>query len=135
MTDSRFTLEEAQALVPWLQETFDALEPLKAELARSKERVQSLMTRIQSNGGARAEAELEEATRAQYEAEDRIDEHAYAIVERGILIRSLDRGWSTSRLCATAAGSISAGWLGSRISRTGKRWMRDSPGASLCNLS
>ena len=50
-----FTLEEAHTLVPWLQETFDAIETLKAELARAKSRIQELVTRMQSNGGAKAE--------------------------------------------------------------------------------
>ena len=42
--DTHFTLEEAHALVPWLQETFDAIETLKAELARAKSRSQELVT-------------------------------------------------------------------------------------------
>ena len=92
MTDRHFTLQEAQAQVPWLQETLDAIEPLKAELGSAKERIQGLMTRTQSNGGARAEKELEEAIRVQHEAEDRIDELAYAIFERGIFIKSLEQG-------------------------------------------
>ena len=41
MTDPRFTLDEAQALVPQLQETFGAIAPLKAELARAQECVQA----------------------------------------------------------------------------------------------
>ena len=40
ITERHFTLDEAQALVPWLQATFDAIEPLKAELALATERVQ-----------------------------------------------------------------------------------------------
>ena len=31
MTERHFTLDEAHALVPWLQQTFDALGPLKPE--------------------------------------------------------------------------------------------------------
>ena len=92
MNYHHFTLQEAQALVPWLQETFDAIEPLKADLGSAKERTQGLMTRTQSNGGARAQEELEEAIRVLHEAEDRIDELAYAIFERGIFIRSLEQG-------------------------------------------
>ena len=87
-----FTLEEAQAMVPWLQETCDTIEPLKKQLAGAKENVQSLMTRMQSNGGAKAEEELEEATRALHEAQDGMDERAYAIVERGIVLRDVEQG-------------------------------------------
>ena len=92
MSDRHFALEEARALVPWLQQTFDAIEPLRTELASAKDRVRSLMTRVQSNGGSRAEQEIEEATRVLHEAQERIDEHAYAITERGIVLRSVEQG-------------------------------------------
>ncbi len=55
MTDRHFTLQEARALVPWLQQVFDVIKPLQTELAGAKDHVRSLMTRIQSNGGSRAE--------------------------------------------------------------------------------
>ena len=92
MTNRYFTLEEAQVMVPWLQETFDAIEPLKKQLAGAKEKVRSLMTRMQSNGGAKAEEEIEGATRALHEAQDGMDERAYAIVERGIVLRNVEQG-------------------------------------------
>ena len=95
--DSYFTLDEAQALVPWLQETFDAIETLKAELARAKSQVQRVETRMQSNGGSKAEEELAEADRAVQQTENEIEEHAYAIVQRDITVRSLDKGLAVSR--------------------------------------
>jgi len=79
-------------MVPWLQKTFDAIEPLKGRLAGAKEKVQSIMTRMQSNGGAKAEEELGEATRALHEAQDGMDERAYAIMERGIVLRDVEQG-------------------------------------------
>ena len=59
MTNRYFTLEEAQAMVPWLQETFDTIEPLKEQLTGAREKVQSLVNRMQSNGGGKAEGALE----------------------------------------------------------------------------
>ena len=88
--DRYFTLQEAQALVPWLQQTFDSIEPLSHELERAKQRVQRLMTRIQSNGGANPEQELAEATHALHEVQESIDELAYAIVERDIILRTVE---------------------------------------------
>ena len=73
--DRHFTLQEAQALVAWLQRTFDAMEPLRRELAGTKARVRSVMARMQSNGGASAEEELEESTRALHETQSRMDQH------------------------------------------------------------
>ena len=92
MTNRYFTLEEAQALVPWLQETFDTIEPLKEQLTGAREKVQSLVNRMQSNGGGKAEGALEEATRALHEAQDGMDERAYTIVERGIVLRDVEQG-------------------------------------------
>ena len=44
--DRYFTLQEAQSLVPWLQEKFDAIEPLKEQLARLGS-LRSLDTRLE----------------------------------------------------------------------------------------
>ena len=90
--DTYFTLEEAQALLPWLQETFDAVETLKADLARAKSQLQSVETRMQSNGGSKAEEELAEANRTVQEVENEIEERAYSVVQRDITVRSLDKG-------------------------------------------
>jgi hypothetical protein len=91
-TDRYFTLEEAQGLVPWLQSAFDAIEPLKRQLARAKDMVQELSVVMQSNGGGSTQDKLEQAQQDLQDAEDSIDEHAYAIVERGIILRSVERG-------------------------------------------
>ena len=90
--DRYFTLQEAQDLVPWLQERFDAIEPLKQQLARAIHRVQELTVAMQSNGGASMQDQLEQAQQDLQEAEDGIDEHADAIVERGIILRSVEHG-------------------------------------------
>ena len=90
--DRYFTLQEAQGLVPWLQETFDAIEPLKEQLATAKPRVLELTVSTQSNGGTETQDQLEQAHQDLQDAEDGIDEHAYAIVERGMVLRSVERG-------------------------------------------
>ena len=87
-----FTLQEAQALVPWLQVTFDAIEPLRQQFALAIRTVQQLTTAIQSNGGARAHEQLEQAQQDLRDAEVTVNEHTSAIVERGIILRSVERG-------------------------------------------
>ena len=47
---------------------------------------------MQSNGGARARRELEEASRAHQAARRSIDEGLQAVIERGIIVRSVERG-------------------------------------------
>ncbi len=87
-----FTLAEAQAVVPWLQETFDAIASLKAEMERAQARVAELAAHVRSNGGSRTRGELERARRAGESARQRIEERVQAVVERGIIVRSVDRG-------------------------------------------
>jgi len=120
--DRYFTLQEAQALVAWLQRTFDTIEPLKDELASARARVRSFMARIHSNGGASPEEELQEATRTLHETQERIDQLAYS--------GASSRAWWTFRRPGTAARYISAGWLASPPSPTGMRPMWDLPDAS-----
>ena len=92
MTERLFTLEEAQELVPWLQEIFDAIEPLKAELDGAETRAKELVIHMQSNGGTRTRKEMEEASRTQQVARQRIDEQLQKIADRGIVIRTADQG-------------------------------------------
>ena len=92
MPDPMFTLAEAQELVPWLQEVFDAIEPLKAELSGAEARGKELLTRMQSNGGSKTRQEMEESSRTQQVARQRIDEHLQKVADRGIVIRSAAEG-------------------------------------------
>ena len=90
--DRHFTLHEAQGLVPWLQEKFDAIEPLKNELVRAKDRIQELTAIMRSNGGGSTQAQLEQAQQDLQGAEDSIDGHTNAIIERGIILRTVEPG-------------------------------------------
>ena len=87
-----FTVQEAQELVPWLRQTFDAIEPLKDDLTRIKSRVQSVITRVRSNGGDNAGKDMDEATKALLVIQNRMSELSDSIVERGIILRSVDQG-------------------------------------------
>ena len=87
-----FTLAEAQGLVPWLQQTFDSMEPLRADLVRAQARITELVGHMQSNGGSKARRELEEASQARRVARRRMDERLEAVIERGIIVRSVERG-------------------------------------------
>ena len=87
-----FTLAEAQGLVPWLQETFDSMEPLRAALVRAQARITELVGHMQSNGGSKARRELEEASQARKAARQSMDERLEEVIERGIIVRSVERG-------------------------------------------
>ena len=87
-----FSLDEARELLPWLQESFDAIRPMLDELNEEKLRVRALLTRLQSNGGPGADRELAEAAKSLHRTQEQIDERLYAVTERGILVRSVDHG-------------------------------------------
>ena len=87
-----FTLAETQGLVPWLQETFDSMEPLRADMARAQARITELLAHMQSNGGSKARRELEEASRARKAARQSMDDRLQEVIERGIIVRSVERG-------------------------------------------
>ena len=82
-----FSLDEARELLPWLQESFDAIRPMLDELNEEKLRVRALLTRLQSNGGPGADRELAETTKSLHRTQEQIDERLYAVTERGILVR------------------------------------------------
>ena len=78
MESDQFTLEEANALVPWLAETFQRLADLRDELAALRGR---------AGGGAvdRANEDLEALERA-------LDDGLQEILDRGIMVRDVASG-------------------------------------------
>ena len=73
MESDQFTLEEANTLVPWLEEMFQRLSEIRQELADSK-------------GEAGQPEEMSE--RLMQALEDGVQE----ILDKGIIVRDVDRG-------------------------------------------
>ena len=93
MENSRrhFTLEEARGLVPWRQETFDGLAPLRDRVKRLNGEIEGLLDRMRSNGGSDAEERLELNRRALSEVSEALADGLRRVLERGIVVRSVDR--------------------------------------------
>ena len=87
-----FTLEEANDLVPWLEERFEAMAPLRAELVRQQEELLSLLRRRRSNGHSSSEEEIAETERVVSELTRRLQEAVAEITGRGIQVRDIGRG-------------------------------------------
>ena len=81
MASRYFTLEEAQGLVIWLEETFQALAPLRRRLSELHDEIRELQDRMRSNGGGA----VDETSRL-------IEERIQPIHERGILVKSIQQG-------------------------------------------
>jgi len=92
MEERHFTLEEANAQVPWLEETFASLTPLENELTERHSSLLELLRQRSSNGAASTNEEI----RAQQLAIERINEQLrqslQEITDRGIMVRNLERG-------------------------------------------
>lgn len=92
MTDRHFTLEEANGLVPWMEETFAAMMPLRQELVQSQERLLGLLRRRRSNGHSSSDEEIAAAQREVDRLTQQLQERLKEITDRGILVRDVGRG-------------------------------------------
>ncbi len=92
MTGGHFTLEEANALVPWLEETFARMMPLRQDLVQAQEQLLGLLRRRRSNGHSSSEEEITAAQREVGRLTQQLQEQLKEITDRGILVRDVGRG-------------------------------------------
>ena len=92
MQERTFTLTEANDLVPWLEERFQAMAPLRAELVRQQESLLALLRRRRSNGHSSSEEEISETQRIVSQLTQRLQDAVSEITGRGILVRDIGRG-------------------------------------------
>ncbi len=86
MESDQFTLDEANALVPWLAETFRKLDLVRQEYVSLQERLSELAN---SSGSADETSQL--AERAELLARQ-IEEGVEEILDRGIIVRDVATG-------------------------------------------
>ena len=82
----QFTLDEANALVPWLAETFRKLELVRQEYVTLQERISELAKRSGSDGETAQLAASAELLARQ------IEEAVEEILDRGIIVRDVAIG-------------------------------------------
>ena len=86
MESDQFTLDEANALVPWLAETFRKLELVRQEYVTLQERISELAKRSGSNDETAQLAASAELLARQ------IEEAVEEILDRGIIVRDVAIG-------------------------------------------
>ncbi len=86
MESDQFTLDEANALVPWLEETFQKLELVRQEYITLQERLSEL---AKSSGSTDETSQL--AASAELLARQ-IEEGVEEILDRGIIVRDVSTG-------------------------------------------
>ena len=87
-----FDRDEANALVPWLEERFAAMSPLRAELVQRQEELLSLLRHRRSNGHSSSEEEIRAAENDVARLTQRLQEAVAEITSQGILVRDIGRG-------------------------------------------
>ena len=91
MTPRHFTLEEANAMLPWLAETFSALMPIREELVQEQERLLVMMRGGRGNGSSSHGTEIRELQRKVDRLTEDLQRVAREISQRGIIVRDINR--------------------------------------------
>ncbi len=92
MRHQQFTLEEANALVPWLEETFQRLAPGRQEHLALQERLAELLRRRSGNGSSSSNEELGRVQESVARLARQIEEGVQEVLDRGIIVRDIERG-------------------------------------------
>ena len=92
MSETSFTLDEANALLPWLEERFNRMVPIRDELAARQEDLLELLRLRRGNGSASKEEDIVVAQRDADRLTQRLQRDLREIAGRGIIIQDLGRG-------------------------------------------
>ena len=91
MTPRHFTLEEANAMLPWLAETFSAVMPAREELVQEQERLLGLLRSGRGNGASSHGTEVADLQRKVDRLTQDLQRVVREISQRGIIVRDLGR--------------------------------------------
>ena len=92
MERRRFTLDEANAQLPWLEGAFSQLADLREEHEERQEDLLELLRRRGGNGASSHDREILEQQRAVERITRRIRGELQEIAGRGIIVRDVGRG-------------------------------------------
>ncbi len=92
MQQRHFTLEQARALLGWLESKFSELGPYQEEIAKHRPRLAELMGKNRSNGSSHLEGEMHRLAQLVEELEKSMRDILEQITGKGIIVRGLERG-------------------------------------------
>ena len=92
MMQSNFTLEEANALLPWLEERFQQMSPVRNELEAKQEELLGLLRRRRSNGHSSSEEEINQSQQEVNRLTRQLQGLLEEVNQRGIIVRDVGRG-------------------------------------------
>ena len=91
MSDT-FTVEQARTLIPWLQKTFDEMQPLIEHSTDIRRYLDEKSKLIRSNGGANAETDIMQSGESLQKIEGEINQMVASIVDLNVLVKNLQTG-------------------------------------------
>ena len=91
MSDT-FTVEQARTLIPWLQKTFDEMQPLIEHSTDIRRYLDEKSKLIRSNGGANAETDIIQSGESLQKIEREINQMVASIVDLNVLVKNLQTG-------------------------------------------
>ena len=91
MEQQHFTLDEANAMLPWLVETFTGIMPLRDDLAAKQEQLLVLLRNRRGNGASSKEREATDLQRTVERLTQQLQRSLREIAQRGIIVRDLAR--------------------------------------------
>ncbi len=92
MRERYFTLEEANALLPWLEETLQRMMPVRNQLEQRQAELLTLLQQRRGNGHSSKDQEISDTQQAVNQLTEQLQEELREISQRGILVRDLSRG-------------------------------------------
>ena len=92
MLQHHFTLEEANALLPWLEEQLARMMPRRNDLEAQQGRLIQLLRQRRSNGHSSKEEDIVAAQQQVSHLTLELQDALRVITDRGIVVRDLGRG-------------------------------------------
>ena len=91
MSDT-FTVEQARTLIPWLQKTFDEMQPLIERLTDIRRYIEDKSKLMRSNGGGNAETDIIQAGESLQKIDEEINQMVALIEDRSVLVKNIQTG-------------------------------------------
>ena len=92
MTVRYYTVEEAEAALPWARNAIDSMREATADLLDARTKLSALLETIRSNGGSTHEEEVHDLRSRVEKSTDALRLPLEEFESRGIIIRDLQRG-------------------------------------------
>ena len=92
MRERHYTLEEANATLPWLEELLARMVPIRDQLDAQQKKMLSLMQHRSGNGATSHDKEIEDGQKTMDDLAQQLRQDLQEITDRGIIVRDFVRG-------------------------------------------